>query len=64
MLSVSLNKTFPSFLHRRMGPIEAVQSSEANTQVNVLHAKCKKEGNVLFNDTLNTFYLNVIWCRT
>ena len=23
-----------------------------------------KEGNVLFNDTLNTFYFTVIWCRT
>ena len=23
----------------------------------------RKEGNVLFNDTLNTFYFMVIWCR-
>ena len=23
-----------------------------------------KEGNVLFNDALNTFYFIVIWCRT
>ena len=24
----------------------------------------RKEGNVLFNDTLNTFYFTVIWRRT
>ena len=24
----------------------------------------RKEGNVLFNDALNTFYFMVIWCRT
>ena len=24
----------------------------------------RKEGNVLFNDALNTFYFSVIWCRT
>ena len=23
-----------------------------------------KEGNVLFNDALNTFYFTVIWCQT
>ena len=25
---------------------------------------CRKEGNVLFNNALNTFYFTVIWCRT
>ena len=24
----------------------------------------RKEGNVLFNDALNTFYFTVIWCWT
>ena len=24
----------------------------------------KKEGNILFIDTLNTFYFTVIWCQT
>ena len=29
-----------------------------------INERGRKEGNVLFNDTLNTFYFMVIWCRT
>ena len=28
------------------------------------HLSIRKEGNVLFNDALNTFYFTVIWRRT
>ena len=40
---------------------------------NIINSKCilvpyihtgRKEGNVLLNDTLNTFYFTVIWRRT
>ena len=50
MLSVSLNKTFPSLLRRYV--------------TNILKpTKGRMEGNVLFNDTLNTFYLRLYGVR-
>ena len=34
------------------------------TTVSVEEQEGRKEGNVLFNDTLNTFYLHFIWRHT
>ena len=34
-----------------------------NLNASLLEQSIRKEGNVLFNDELNIFYL-VIWCRT
>ena len=54
---------------RRLGGMETmleylrqavVKHSDAHQQVIVGN----KEGNVLFNDALNTFYFTVIWRRT
>ena len=40
-------------------------STGLNIDINIfMICKGRKEGNVLFNDTLNTFHFTVIWHRT
>ena len=56
MLSVSLNKTFPSFL-----PVSGTVYIKDPLQQYLL--KEGRERNVLFNDTLNTFYLRLYGVR-
>ena len=47
-----------------IAPVESIELFLILSQP-VLHNFCnKKEGNVLFNDALNTFYSTVIWRRT
>ena len=42
------------------------QASRSSTQLSYTGVKCicMKEGNVLFNDALNTLYFKVLWYRT
>ena len=49
MLNASLNKRFPSFL----------PSQRSGVRTQTLPALRRKEGNVLFNDAFNTFYLRL-----
>ena len=65
MLRASLNKTFPSFLLNfeyillmvLVSNLCRIQS--ADFHIAYLIIQIRKEGNVLFNDALNTFYLRL-----
>ena len=70
MLSASLNKTFPSFLSflpnrpRINSTFESGRVAKPLTcpyplKVQARPPRGSKEGNVLFNDALNTFYLRL-----
>ena len=64
MLSVSLNKTFPSLLYL-VNPFNCNPTQDSLLMktdcvacfISDFNIKRRKEGNGLFNDTLNTFYL-------
>ena len=67
MLSASLNKTFPSFppshtyIHDKIAIIIACAFLRGISKGEL--EAIWKEGNVLFNDTLNTFYLRLYGVR-
>ena len=60
MLSASLNKIFP-FLSTNISLLMVIYASLVTL---FIMGNGRKEGNVLFNDALNTFYFTVIWRRT
>ena len=39
-------------------------SKHFNLTTQLIHFFRRKEGNFVFNDALNTFYLWLLWCRT
>ena len=61
MLSASLNKTFPSFLptctiRKKQSGITCTCTTNENTYD---YLNYRKESNILFNNALNTFYLQL-----
>ena len=75
MLSASLNKTFPSFVvwfilvSRLSTYIHLIVTAFAFLRIFLftclpfVYLDIRKEGNVLFNDVLNTFYLRLYGVR-
>ena len=65
-MSRSLAMVFGIFIPIRKQQQQTTLNNQiiTNTKRQIRILEGKKEGNVLFNDALNTFYFTVIWRRT